>query len=182
MAKAIWNGVTLADSDDIVMVEGNAYFPLSSLYASNFRKSDTEPPTFCHWKGTAEYFDVVIDGEFNVGAAWFYAEPYEEAAVIRERVAFWRGIQIEGAPDERGLVEREPSPRAGRTGWEALCWLLRHSDRDVLSAEDVTANTDIAAADLPQIWNVFDVQRYANRYKWRLEGGGGGPLRLARSA
>ena len=182
MAKATWNGVILADSDDIVMVEGNAYFPIQSLYASNFRKSDTEPPTFCHWKGTAEYYDVVIDGEFNVGAAWYYPAPYEEADVIRDRVAFWRGVQVEGAPQERGLVEREPSPRAGRTGWQALCWLLRHSDKDVLSADEVTANTDIPAADLPDIWNVFDVQRYATRYNWRLDEGSNGSARLVRLA
>jgi uncharacterized protein (DUF427 family) len=180
MAKAVWNGITLAESDDIVMVEGNAYFPLHSLYMSNFRKSDTEPPTFCHWKGFAEYLDIVVDGEFHVGAAWYYPEPYDEADVITDRVAFWRGVEVTGAPEERGLVEPEPSPRAGRAGWEALCWLLRHSAEDLLTAEAVGENTDIAERDLADIWRVFDVQRYANRYKWRLAGGNGEPLRLER--
>ena len=74
MARAVWNGVVLAESDDIVMVEGNLYFPRSSLNNEYF--TDSPSRTVCPWKGLASYFDVVVDGRVNSGAAWFYGSPF----------------------------------------------------------------------------------------------------------
>ena len=93
MAKAIWNGVTIAESDDAVEVEGNLYFPMDSLNKEFFQASDVE--TSCPWKGQAKYFDVVVDGKKADYAAWYYPEPKPEAAEIKDRVAFWRGVSVE---------------------------------------------------------------------------------------
>lgn len=90
--KAIWNGTTLAESDDTVVVEGNHYFPFSSIKREYFRGSDTH--TNCHWKGQASYYDVVVDGKVNKDAAWYYPTPSDAAKQIQDRVAFWRGVQV----------------------------------------------------------------------------------------
>ncbi|MFK7926987.1 MAG: DUF427 domain-containing protein [Myxococcota bacterium] len=92
MARAMWNGVVLAESDDIVTMEGNAYFPRESLSQGHFEASTQT--TICPWKGTASYFDVVVDGARNAGAAWYYATPKDAAAEIKGRVAFWRGVVV----------------------------------------------------------------------------------------
>ena len=91
--KAIWNGATLAESDDTVVVEGNHYFPASSIDRSHFHPSDTH--TTCPWKGEASYYDISVDGKINRDAAWYYPEPKESAAHIKDRVAFWKGIVVE---------------------------------------------------------------------------------------
>ncbi len=91
--KAIWNGKVLAESDETVVVEGNQYFPRESINSDYFKESETH--TMCPWKGTASYFDVVVDGEVNKDAAWYYAEPKEAAQNIKGRVAFWRGVKVE---------------------------------------------------------------------------------------
>lgn len=93
MARAIWNGEVLAESDDTVIVEGNHYFPPDSVNDRYFEESDTH--TRCHWKGTASYYDVVVDGETNRDAAWFYPTPSDAAAQIKDYVAFWRGVRVE---------------------------------------------------------------------------------------
>ena len=90
--KATWNGATLAESDETVVVEGNHYFPPASLDRSFVRESDHT--TVCPWKGTAGYFDVVVDGETNANAAWVYRTPKEAAAEIRDHVAFWKGVEV----------------------------------------------------------------------------------------
>ena len=90
--KAIWNGVTLADSDQTVVVEGNHYFPFAAMKIEHFRKSVTH--TTCHWKGEASYYDVVVDGQVNKDAAWYYATPKEAAKEIKDHVAFWKGVQV----------------------------------------------------------------------------------------
>lgn len=180
MAQAVWNGQTIAESDDIAHVEGNAYFPTSAVAPGVLRESQ-ENDTFCHWKGFARYLDVVVGDEVNEGAAWKYDEPYDQAARIKDRVAFWNGIEIIDGPEGRGFVEPMPSLRDGKTGWEALCWLIRHSESWTLSATDVTANTDIPEADIEVAWHQDDVQRYATRYKWRLVGGGGVPITLEKT-
>src|SRR5438094_419409 len=90
--KAIWNGATLADSDRTVIVEGNHYFPVESIRREYFRPNDTH--THCHWKGEASYYDIVVNGEVNSGAAWYYADPSEAAKEIKDRVAFWKGVQV----------------------------------------------------------------------------------------
>lgn len=91
--KATWKGEVLAESDDTVVVEGNHYFPADSVRRENFRESETQ--TVCGWKGTASYYDVVVGGEVNADAAWYYPEPKEEAKEIKGRVAFWRGVRVE---------------------------------------------------------------------------------------
>lgn len=93
MAKAIWNGEVLAESDDTVVVEGNHYFPPESVNSELLTESDTH--SRCYWKGTASYYDVVVDGETNRDAAWFYPTPSDAAAEIKDHVAFWRGVRVE---------------------------------------------------------------------------------------
>jgi len=90
--KAIWNGATLADSAQTVVVEGNHYFPGDSIKTEHFRRSETH--TTCHWKGEASYYDVVVDGKTNKDAAWYYPNPSEAAKQIKDHVAFWRGVQV----------------------------------------------------------------------------------------
>ena len=87
-----WNGIVIASSDDIVKVEGNAYFPADSLVKEHFQPADHR--TRCGWKGEAHYYDVVVNGEVNSNAAWFYPEPKSAAAEIKGRVAFWRGVNV----------------------------------------------------------------------------------------
>ena len=90
--KAIWNGAVLAESDDIVQVEGNAYFPAGSL--RHDLTTDSELTTVCPWKGTAHYLNLTIDGRTNENAAWYYPAPKPAAAQIKDRVAFWKGVAI----------------------------------------------------------------------------------------
>ena len=92
MAKATWKGAVLAESDVFEMVEGNVYFPRSSLKTEHFRESDTH--TTCPWKGVASYFDVVVGGEVNKDAAWTYPTPKDAAKQIAGAVAFWRGVEV----------------------------------------------------------------------------------------
>jgi len=90
--QASWNGTVIARSDDIVTVEGNAYFPPAALQRSCLRESSHR--TVCGWKGEAHYFDVVVDGKVNANAAWTYPDPKPAAEEIRGRVAFWKGVSI----------------------------------------------------------------------------------------
>jgi uncharacterized protein (DUF427 family) len=90
--QASWNGAVIASSDDIVKVEGNAYFPAESLVMEHLQPSDHR--TTCGWKGEAHYYDVVVNGQVNSNAAWFYPEPKSTAAEIKGRVAFWRGVTV----------------------------------------------------------------------------------------
>lgn len=93
MPKAMWNGAVIADSNACVVVEGNQYFPADSVKREYLRSSDTH--TVCSWKGTASYYDVVVDGKTNKDAAWYYPEPRDAAANIRNRIAFWRGVTVD---------------------------------------------------------------------------------------
>jgi uncharacterized protein (DUF427 family) len=90
--KAIWNNAVLAESDDTVVVEGNHYFPADSINKEFFAPSQTH--TVCGWKGTASYYDVVVDGETNKDAAWFYPDALPEAKQIENHIAFWKGVQV----------------------------------------------------------------------------------------
>ena len=90
--KATWNGVVLAESDDTVVVEGNHYFPKSSINCEYFVESAKQ--TVCSWKGTASYFDIVVDGSTNADAAWYYPEPKDAAKEITGHIAFWKGVQV----------------------------------------------------------------------------------------
>ena len=90
--KAIWNGTVVAESDDTVVVEGNHYFPKDSIVCEYF--TDSTKTSVCPWKGTASYYDVTVDGQTNGDAAWFYPEPKPAAEQIRDRVAFWKGVEV----------------------------------------------------------------------------------------
>ncbi|KQP35495.1 DUF427 domain-containing protein [Pseudorhodoferax sp. Leaf274] len=91
--KAVWNGKVLAESDDLVLVEGNQYFPMESLNREHVTYSNHK--STCPWKGQASYFSLLVDGELNQDAAWYYADPKPAAAEIKNRVAFWKGVKIE---------------------------------------------------------------------------------------
>lgn len=92
MTRAIWNDTVVAESDDTVVVDGNHYFPPGSLVDDHFRSSETT--SVCGWKGTANYYDVVVGDAVNAGAAWYYADPKPEAANIKGYVAFWKGVAV----------------------------------------------------------------------------------------
>ena len=92
MVKAVWNGATIAESDDTVVVEGNYYFARDAVDASLLRPSDAH--TICPWKGTASYYSLEVDGAENRNAAWYYPEPKPAAAEIRDRIAFWKGVEV----------------------------------------------------------------------------------------
>ena len=90
--KAVWQGHVLAESDDIVTVEGNAYFPASSLDRSLVKESSHT--SVCGWKGTAKYYTVAVDGAENKDAVWYYPEPKSGAQQVKDRVAFWKGVIV----------------------------------------------------------------------------------------
>jgi uncharacterized protein (DUF427 family) len=90
--KAIWNGQTLAESDNTKVVEGNQYFPKDSVNLEHFKKTDKT--THCPWKGDASYYTVEVDGDENKNAAWYYPEPLEKATHIKDHVAFWKGVEV----------------------------------------------------------------------------------------
>jgi len=93
MVKASWNGQVVAESEDTIVVEGNHYFPASSVRSEVLESSSTT--TICPWKGTAHYYTLVVAGQKNYDAAWYYPEPKAAAAEIRGRVAFWKGVRVE---------------------------------------------------------------------------------------
>lgn len=93
MAKAVWNGVVLAESDSYETVEGNVYFPPESINKTYFKESGKT--SNCPWKGLASYWTIVVDGAENADAAWYYPTPKEAAANIKDHVAFWRGVSVE---------------------------------------------------------------------------------------
>lgn len=92
MAKASWNGAVLAESDATRVVDGNHYFPRESLRTAHF--VDSEKHTVCGWKGTASYYHVEVDGARNPDAAWYYPDPKEAAAELRDHIAFWNGVEV----------------------------------------------------------------------------------------
>lgn len=102
MVRATWHGATLADSDDTVVVEGNHYFPPESIRWDHFSPSDTH--TTCPWKGEASYYTITVDGESNPDAAWCYPDPKPAALQVKDRVAFWRGVEVRTEPDDAARV------------------------------------------------------------------------------
>ncbi len=97
MPTATWNGATLAESDETVMIEGNHYFPPESLNQEYFQESDTH--TTCPWKGVASYYTITVDGETNEDAAWYYPDPKDGAPErvgedFSSYVAFWNGVTV----------------------------------------------------------------------------------------
>ena len=90
--KAIWKDKVLAESDKTIVVEGNHYFPSDSIKKEFFKETDKH--TTCPWKGLASYYDIVVDGETNKEAAWYYPEPSEAANNIKGYIAFWNGVEV----------------------------------------------------------------------------------------
>ena len=90
--RAVWNGHVIAESDDTVVVEGNHYFPAEAVRREYLSESDTH--TVCPWKGTASYYTVTVDGQHNADAAWYYPSPKPKAELVRDRIAFWRGVDV----------------------------------------------------------------------------------------
>ena len=93
MPRAIWNGAVIAESDKFELVEGNVYFPPDAVRKELFKPTETH--TVCPWKGTASYYTVVVAGQENKDAAWYYPDPKPAAANIKDHVAFWRGVTVE---------------------------------------------------------------------------------------
>ena len=92
--KATWNGAVLAESEQTIEVEGNQYFPREAINNEYFQPSETH--TICPWKGEASYYNVVVNGQVNKDAAWYYPTTKPAANEIRDYVAFWRGVKVEG--------------------------------------------------------------------------------------
>ncbi len=90
--KAIWKEATVAESDKTIVIEGNHYFPPETIIKEHFQPSDTH--TTCPWKGEASYYNVVVNGEVNKDAAWYYPDPKAAAAEIKDYVAFWKGVKV----------------------------------------------------------------------------------------
>lgn len=90
--QAIWNGQVIAESSDLVNIEGNYYFPENDLKMDFFQASKTE--SHCPWKGTANYYSLQVDGKENADAAWYYADPSDAAKAIKGRIAFWKGVEV----------------------------------------------------------------------------------------
>ena len=90
--KAVLNDTVIAESDDTVVVEGNHYFPSNSIKNEYFHKTETS--TSCPWKGVASYYSVTVNGKTNTDCAWYYPVPSKEAEKIKDRVAFWNGVQV----------------------------------------------------------------------------------------
>ena len=91
--KAIWQDIVIAESDATIVVEGNHYFPKSAINMAFFQESSHT--SVCGWKGTASYFDVKVEDQTNGNAAWYYPEPKQAAAEIKDYVAFWKGVKVE---------------------------------------------------------------------------------------
>lgn len=109
--RAIWKGAVLAEAEHTVRLEGNDYFPPDALHREYFRNSTMS--SVCPWKGTARYYTIVVGDAENPDAAWYYPNPSAAAGQIRDHVAFWHGVRIEGRPSPDG-----PDGAAGeRRGW-----------------------------------------------------------------
>lgn len=95
MPTASWNGAVIAQATDaqVQVVENNIYFPLTAVTQAYLRPSSHT--SICPWKGTASYYDLVVDGQTNANAAWYYPQPKDAARQIGGHVAFWRGVSVE---------------------------------------------------------------------------------------
>jgi len=100
MMRATWNGATIVESDDTVQVEGNHYFPLSAVAREYLEESQTH--SVCPWKGTASYYSLVVGGDTNRDAAWYYPDPKAGAESVAGRVAFWKGVKVESTAGTPG--------------------------------------------------------------------------------
>jgi len=92
--KALWNNQVIAESDQTIVIENNHYFPKDSVKSEFLKPSDTH--TTCPWKGLASYYTLDVDGQQNKDAAWYFPEPKDAAAQIKDYVAFWKGVKVTG--------------------------------------------------------------------------------------
>ncbi|AFZ69683.1 DUF427 domain-containing protein [Deinococcus peraridilitoris] len=90
--RAVWNGTTIAQSDETIVVEGNHYFPPEAVKGEYLKDSFTQ--STCPWKGRASYYNIEVDGNTNPDAAWYYPNPNDAAMQIKGYVAFWRGVEV----------------------------------------------------------------------------------------
>lgn len=90
--KAIWKNQLLAESDDIIRIEGNNYFPFESINKKFFRESDTN--TVCPMKGTAYFLDINVEGWVNLDAAWYYPQANKFYSILKGRISFWKGVEV----------------------------------------------------------------------------------------
>jgi uncharacterized protein (DUF427 family) len=109
MIRATWNGAVIAESDHTIVVEGNHYFPPEAVNTQYLSPSPSH--TRCPWKGTASYYNLVIDGQDNRDAAWYYPDPSPAAAPIAGHVAFWHGVRVEEIGEDGTPVRRSPLSR-----------------------------------------------------------------------
>ena len=93
LMRATWNNTLIAESDDTVLVEGNHYFPASTLNRDVITFSNHK--STCHWKGEASYYSLIVNGELNPNAVWYYPNPKDGAEAVKDRVAFWNGVKVE---------------------------------------------------------------------------------------
>jgi len=166
MTTATWNGTTIAESKDVLLVEFAVYFPLDSVTPGALVDS-SEPSSYCHWKGEAKYFDVVVDGHVNKGAAWTYPDLYEEAQALSEMVAFWKGVEIHDKPEGNPMIDPK-GPLGTRSGHEALCWLMVRSEEASLSAGLIQEQIGLESSELVAAFGHPHVQPFAHHYKWDL--------------
>lgn len=104
MMRAMWNGVVLAETPRTKVVEGNHYFPPESLNREYF--TDSPSKSLCPWKGVARYYTVIVDGVPNPDAAWYYSHPTFLARRIKNHVAFWNGVTVEGTRERKPEKQR----------------------------------------------------------------------------
>jgi uncharacterized protein (DUF427 family) len=145
--KAIWNNAVLAQSAKTEVVEGNHYFPPETLQRQYFEDSSTH--SVCSWKGTASYYNIVVNGQENKDAAWYYPQPLPAAKNITGYVAFWKGVRIE--PEDPGALERtgtqieeQRAAEKARQGLERSLEKVRHEDEQ---AAEKTRREDERAAE-----------------------------------
>jgi len=114
MIRAVWNGAVLAEAPRTVRVEGNHYVPPESLHREFL--TDSPAKSLCPWKGLARYYTVTVDGQVNPNAGWYYPNPSPLARRIKDHVAFWNGVAIEGEPEDGGrtLTDRIAGWLGGR--------------------------------------------------------------------
>jgi len=93
LVKAIWENMILAESDNMVIVEGNHYFPPDDVNREYLVESDHR--SRCPWKGLAHYYHINTNDKKSENAAWAYPDPKEKARHIKGYYAFGKDVKIE---------------------------------------------------------------------------------------
>jgi len=169
MTTAVWQGVTIAESENVVLVERRVYFPLVSVRKDTLRPSEA-PTSYCHWKGDATYYDIFLEGECNAAAAWMYQHPTDEARCIQNHVAFWHGVEVFDVPEGTPLTD-PGGPLNARTGFRALCWLLERSEDEQLTPAMVYEKIGVAPENLQETFSHRCVVPFAKHLGWEWTDG-----------